>query len=278
MLKGKPIDDIDLDDERVAEPDKTQGLESRPPNYLATKQAIDALNRLQKVDIGDATRTDSTPIGFELLDHRVNKLPVHQRNSQEYNAQVQTMADRFKEMLSFASGNSRGDNGRSVPKKEKATVVTPSPPKKRGYSIFESNSNSDTKRKKTSRSNRRKCCATWCNNIGIEDWTCVPSCPEKPYSRGGKKPSWNAIKTWRKKQFRRNEFTDRLGLGRRCKKDADLRFCKKHPMELFNGTTISIKLEGGTTKRFPVEAFEAPVPSGGKGFRSPTKKLERALG
>ena len=63
-----------------------------------------------------------------------------------------------------------------------------------------------------------------------------------------------------------------------CKKDADLRFCKKHPMELFNGTTISIKLDVGTTKRFPVEAFEAPVPSGGKGFRSPTKKIGKGIG
>ena len=107
--------------------------------------------------------------------------------------------------------------------------------------------------------------------------TCVLRCPEKPYSRGGKKPSWNAIKTWRKKQFRRNEFTDRLGLGRRYKKEADLRFCKKHPMELVKGKIVGINLEDGTKSPL-LNSLKPQFLLVKKDSGALQKQLERALG
>jgi len=48
--------------------------------------------------------------------------------------------------------------------------------------------------------------------------------------------------------------------------------------EWVKGKKVGIKLDDGKMERFTVDPFLAPFPSGGKGFRSPTKTVGKGIG
>ena len=125
-----------------------------------------------------------TPIGFELLDHRVSKLAVHQRSGKEYHNQVKKNTDRIKYALDRADKqNSRGYHCTASIDLKEGNESKSNEVKKIGRPV-----NKETKRKR-----KRVCCASWCNKVLTEGMKSVPSLGQRPVPIDQKVPSEKQI-------------------------------------------------------------------------------------
>jgi hypothetical protein len=247
--------------------DGEKGSESLP-NWLAMKQCMDAVILLENSK--SAESASFTPIGFELLDHRVQKqIPLHERSGVQYNSAVQHIKANLDLALSSAEKATRGLNRKSHSSSHQVMA--------KGSRPLNNISNTTTNNVVSPATKRaRVCCASWCVKQS-DSRKCVPSLPDRPASM-----TLQRHKTWQKKKFIRSEYTERLGLGRNVGSDVDLRFCSNHKMEMVTGKRTSIKTGSGDTQQvhsFSIPPFEAPLSTcGDKGFQSPPIKAGKGIG
>ncbi|CAJ1935558.1 unnamed protein product, partial [Cylindrotheca closterium] len=256
------------------------------PDYRAVQVCLDALEDVEALSRLQSKEPPTfTPIGFELLDYRVsNTVPLHERKSPGYKKEVEDAKIRLNLALLHANKkNSRGYWRRSQAEPTKQSPVSTTvicPPTKR---LRLTTSGGKEKRK-------RRCCAKWCNNVAYLPHT-VPIV-RRPKLEGvidgededaaKKRAAKNDSKMIRCKQSEciRNEIRERLGHQRvppRGQENADMRYCDDHQMEWVTNKSTTCRLTDGSTKCIRVKGFMAPIGTGGKGFRTPTKTLSKGV-
>ena len=140
-------------DERALD-DRTIESEPGAPDHLGIKRQLDALLPLASETpslVSEKEMVSFTPIGFELLDHRVSKFPTNERLGEQCNEKVATIVEKLREAMFSQSCNSRGYNSISSGiEKVVGAVVTPTPKRKRRRRMNDKNdenANSNTPKK-----------------------------------------------------------------------------------------------------------------------------------
>mmetsp|Transcript_31595 Transcript_31595/g.76330 ORF Transcript_31595/g.76330 Transcript_31595/m.76330 type:complete len:534 (-) Transcript_31595:28-1629(-) len=133
---------------------------------------------------------------------------------------------------------------------------------------------------------QRRCCAKWCHVKAYLPHR-VPRIAKPKGAEGGNDMTDKEVAKLeskrdklRIKEFIRNEIRERLGLQRvppKSKEYADLRYCKDHKFEIVTGKSTTRKLADGSTKTIRIPAFKAPIGTGGKGFQTPTKTVNKGV-
>ncbi len=201
-----------------------------------TKATLDALDLVfdQSYKGMLGKKLDCTPIGHQLLNHRANK-KGGKVEFLDCNKTVQELCHQLTKAMSNATVR-----GNKAVKKRKASPPQAEPPKKKVAD--------------PAKRVRKPCCVEGCDNPGTKR---VPPMPKLNLS--GKNSSAKAtnkkLETHARKRFIRQEWTDRLAMGRKCDSKAELRHCGGHPMVQVTGKQTTHKSVSGETKRLKIEPF-----------------------
>ena len=144
------------DNDECALDDRTIESEPGAPDYLGIKRQLDALLLIATESPSLVSKKEMdpfTPIGFELLDHRLSKFPTNERFGEQHNKKVATIAEKLREAMFGKSYNTRGYNSISSGiGKVVGAVMMPTPKRKRRRRMNDKNdknANSNMPKKRT---------------------------------------------------------------------------------------------------------------------------------
>lgn len=257
--------------------------------YKAAQLLVDGLSLLfstndlcKKLKSNDLI-TD-TPIGFKLLQCRANP-KNDEPEGFDYSQQHQPRADMAEQLLKLLSLAEQ----RSLPKSPNSAKISNGPtPTTSASSATPLNSVTNSHKRKAKdparsigeRSKRshgesfHTCCVPWCKNTDatyrLTRVTDYP--PELPIEASERRRI-----TYHQKRFKREEITERLGLGRHCK-ESNLRRCTCHPMEIVTGKWVQCSFLPKGKQKIRIPSFEAPKSIAANGAHTPAKSVSKGTG